>query len=161
MCDGYGGQRGQYPWYAQTVAKPFPIPKRYPSCEHQGKHNIHVYIYMYMYNIIYTCKWSQLFHAVHCLPSRLLLVGDATIHRSRPGYFSQYKTINYNIKKIKWHVKFNKSSKTRGVCLFYYLSKISAEIDKARFGRWKYHRGGHWVASREGRTEMFLVPVPQ
>ena len=90
-----------------------------------------------IYNIIYTCKWSHLFHAVHRLPSRLLPVGDAMIHRSRPGYFSRYKTINYKIKKIRWHVKFNKSSKTRGVCLFYYLSKISTcmrEIDKARSG---------------------------
>ena len=114
MCDGYGGQCGQYPWYAQT--KPFPIPKRHPSCEHQGKHNIHVYR-LYMYNIIYMCKWSHLFHAVHCLPSRLLPVGDAMIHRSRSDYFSRYKTINYKIKKIRWHIKFNKSSKMRGMSL--------------------------------------------
>ena len=86
--------------------------------------------------IIYTCKWSHRFHAVHRLPLRLLPVGDAVIHHSRPGYFSRYKTINYKIKKIGWHVKFNKSSKTRGL-FFYYLSKISTcmrEIDKARSG---------------------------
>ena len=54
---------------------------------------IYMYTYTCVYNIIYTCKWSHLFHAVHrlpILPSRSLPVGDAMIHCSRPGYFSRY-----------------------------------------------------------------------
>ena len=41
------------------------------------------------------------------------------------------------------------------------------EIDEAKFGRWKYHRGcyvdGHWVLGgiERGTDKMFLLPVPQ
>ena len=57
-----------------------------------------------------------------------------------------------------------------------YLERVSeplggpgtiVEIDEAKFGRWKYHRGryvdGHWVLGgiERGTDKMFLVPVPQ
>ena len=57
-----------------------------------------------------------------------------------------------------------------------YLDRVSeplggpgtiVEIDEAKFGRWKYHRGryvdGHWVLGgiERGMDKTFFVPVPQ